>query len=200
MTKVLVVVVALLICAAIPTEVRASPARNVKATVLSRGTYPAFHVKSKTDEFVDLATGLPVVLEPPLEFMARAYQPMDIVVREHRYGAASENLGGVNSHTGWHAHPGPVFITVKEGELTIFELDDVTCSNPIVVGPGEGYVDTGHGHIAINASETFPAVDVTVITAPVEGPFRIELPASLDAHCVDQLETIHSEPTSAPQQ
>lgn len=174
---------ALFVGALVPIEAaRASPARNVTPTLLSRGTYDGFHVKSKVHEPV------------PLEFMAKAAPDVDIVVRTHRYGAASENGGGVNSHTGWHTHPGPVFITVKEGELIVFEYDDLTCSNPIVVKAGQGYVDTGRGHIAINASQHTPAVDVTVITAPVAQPFRAELDDPARPECTAWLDEHHREP------
>ena len=65
--------------------------------------------------------------------------------------------------------PGPVFITVVEGEVTCYERDDPTCTGK-VVRAGEGYVDTGEGHIGRNESGQ-PARDVTVIIAPVGGSF-----------------------------
>jgi hypothetical protein len=46
-----------------------------------------------------------------------------------------------------------------------------------VVSKGEGYVDTGRGHIGRNESGA-PAKDVTVFFAPVSLPFRGELPAA----------------------
>jgi hypothetical protein len=117
-----------------------------------------------------------VELPVPLDFKAKA-GPVGIVVRRHQYGAARDNLDGKNSHTGWHTHPGPVFITVTEGELLIFEWDDLDCSEGIVVRKGEGYVDTGHGHIAINAHYDTPAEDYTVIIAPAKlNTFRGEIP------------------------
>ncbi|WP_352663350.1 cupin domain-containing protein [Mesorhizobium sp. M0621] len=68
----------------------------------------------------------------------RAKRPLDIAVRTHDYAPGSS--------TGWHSHPGPVFITVTEGEVTLYEGDDPTCT-PKVVSKGHGYVDTGRGHI-----------------------------------------------------
>lgn len=81
----------------------------------------------------------------------------------------------MGSSTGWHTHPGPVFITVIQGYVTFYDVDDETCS-PTIVGPGQGYVDTGHGHIGRNEGGA-PAKDVTVILAPRDLPFRDELPA-----------------------
>jgi len=58
------------------------------------------------------------------------------------------------------------------GIVTFYERDDPTCT-PEVVKAGEGYVDTGQGHIGRNETGQ-PAKDMTVIIAPVGGAFRGE--------------------------
>jgi hypothetical protein len=131
----------------------ASPPAGVTPTVLARGTYDAFKVMSNPDN-----GGL---------FKAEAKAPIDVVVRRHEYA--------VGASTGWHAHPYPVFVTVISGAVTFYEYDDPTCT-PTVVTAGHGYVDSGHGHIGRNESGE-PAVDVSVIMAPVGAPFRAELDA-----------------------
>lgn len=136
----------------------ASPPVGVAPTLIGRGTYHAFKVKSAK--------------MAPFEFEAEAKPAIDMVVRIHEYA--------VDGSTGWHTHPGPVFINVVEGEVTFYEFDDPSCT-PHVVRAGEGYVDTGHGHIGRNESGK-PAKDVTVIIAPVGGGFRDELPAP-GPHC-----------------
>ncbi len=136
----------------------ASPPSGVTPTLLARGTYDAFKVKSDH--------------KGPVDFDAKAKSPLDIVVRRHDY------LPG--STTGWHSHPGPVFITVTLGQLTYYEYDDPNCT-PHVVSAGQGFVDDGRGHIVRNESGQ-PAQDVSVITAPVGGPFRGELDAP-GPHC-----------------
>jgi hypothetical protein len=130
----------------------ASMPSGVTPTLLARGTYDAFKVSS--------ANG-------PAMFKAEAKAPIDVVVRRHDYA-----IGG---STGWHAHPYPVFITVITGTLTFYEYDDPTCT-PVVVSAGQGYVDSGHGHIGRNESGQ-PATDISVIMAPVGAPFRTELDA-----------------------
>ena len=130
----------------------ASPAVNVTPTLLARGTYPAFKVSS---------------MHGPGMFKADAKSPIDVVVRRHDYAAGGS--------TGWHAHPYPVLITVTSGTLTFYEYDDPTCTGT-VVSAGGGYVDSGHGHIARNETDQ-PAVDTSVIFAPVGGAFRTELAA-----------------------
>jgi hypothetical protein len=145
--------VALLAFAASGAVTMASPPAGVTPTVLARGTYDAFKVKSAP--------------RSPVDFTAKAKSPIDFVVRRHDYA--------VGSTTGWHSHPGPVFITVTQGQLTYYEYDDPSCT-PHVVSAGQGFVDNGRGHIVRNESEQ-PAQDVSVIMAPVGGAFRGELDA-----------------------
>jgi quercetin dioxygenase-like cupin family protein len=149
----LVAMMLLLALAAFVAVTKASPPSGVTPTVLARGTFDAFKVKS--------APGSPV------DFKAKAKSPVDFVVRRHDYA--------VGSTTGWHSHPGPVFITVTQGQLTYYEYDDPSCA-PHVVSAGQGFVDSGRGHIVRNESG-LPAQDVSVIIAPVGGAFRGELAA-----------------------
>jgi hypothetical protein len=132
---------------------RASPAVGVTPTLIGRGTFDPFKLKSDPQSLVD--------------FQAKSKSPMDVVVRIHDYSAGGS--------TGWHTHPGPVFITVLEGTVTFYEYDDPTCT-PTIVSAGQGYVDTGGGHIGRNETSQ-PAKDVSVILAPVGLPFRGELAA-----------------------
>ncbi|MFL5778712.1 MAG: cupin domain-containing protein [Chloroflexota bacterium] len=131
----------------------ASAPSGVVPTILARGTFEPFKVLSYPE-----AGGL---------FKAEAKAPIDMVVRRHEYA--------VGATTGWHAHPYPVFITVISGTVTFYSSGDPTCT-PIVVSAGQGYVDSGKGHIGRNESGA-PAVDVSVIMAPVGAAFRAELPA-----------------------
>src|SRR5919106_2761293 len=144
---------ALLTLAAFAAVTMSSPASGVSPTLLARGTYDAFKVKSGQ--------------QSPIEFEAEGKPGIDVVVRRHDYV--------VGSHTGWHSHPGPVFITVTQGTLTYYEWDDPNCT-PHVVSAGQGFVDDGRGHIVKNESGQL-AQDVSVIIAPVGGAFRGELDA-----------------------
>jgi hypothetical protein len=145
---------ALTALAAFVAVTRAEPPTGVTATVLARGTYDAFNVRSDPHGTID-------------GFRAHSTAPIDIIVRQHDYA--------IGSTTGWHSHPGPIFITVTHGTLTYYEVDDPTCA-PHVVTQGHGFVDTGSGHIVRNESGQ-PAQDISVITAPVNGTFRTNLPA-----------------------
>ena len=77
--------------------------------------------------------------------------------------------------SGWHSHPGPVFISVVEGTMTFYESDDPDC-NPVVRDAGEGFLDVGdHAHIARNESSD-PATNVVTYLAPPGAALRIDQP------------------------
>lgn len=131
---------------------RAEPPTGVTPTLIGRATYSPFNVQADPKS---------------LDLLVESKRPVDIVVRTHDYAPGSS--------TGWHTHPGPVFITILDGTVTFYEYDDPSCT-PKVVKKGEGYVDSGHGHIGRNETSA-PAKDVTVFFAPVAQSFRGELAA-----------------------
>jgi hypothetical protein len=146
--------VILVALAAFVAVTKANPASGVTPTLLARGTYDGFNVRS--DPHGSIA-----------DFRARSTDPVDIVVQRHDYAPGA--------NTGWHQHPGPIFITVTQGTLTFYEYNDPTCT-PHVYSQGQGFVDTGDGHIGFNRTNQ-PASDVAVAIAPVGGAFRTELSA-----------------------
>ena len=74
--------------------------------------------------------------------------------------------------SGWHTHPGPVFIQVKSGTMTFYQSDDPSCT-PQVRTKGEGFVDLGeHPHIAVNQSDA-PAENVVTYFAPPGAALKI---------------------------
>ena len=50
--------------------------------------------------------------------------------------------------TGWHSHPGPAFIVVTQGTLTVYDGDDPACA-PHTYTQGSGFLDAGLGHVHI---------------------------------------------------
>ena len=139
---------------------QAEPASGVSAVVLSRGTLPPFQVSSDKDG--------------PIDLKAKSKAPMDMVVRQHDYAPGST--------TGWHSHPGPVFITVTKGTLHYYAYDDQNCTRHEVTA-GQSFVDDGHGHVVRNETGE-PAQDISVITASTDKaqPFRTNLP-NPGPHC-----------------
>ncbi len=78
-------------------------------------------------------------------------------------------------NSGWHRHPGPVFIQVVSGTMTFYESDDPTCT-PVVRTAGQGFLDVGdHAHYARNETST-PAQNVVTYFAPPGATLRIDAP------------------------
>jgi hypothetical protein len=122
------------------------------STVVGRGTYEEFKVKREM---------------PGLEISIKARTDVDIATQVITFAS-----GG---NSGWHKHPGPVFISVTSGTMTFYDSGDRDCS-PVVVTAGHGFVDVGeHAHIAVNESG-LPATNVVTYFAPVGVPLRIEQP------------------------
>lgn len=154
---------------------RASSPIGVTRTLIGRGTFDSFMVNTARDHTLNPIDRT----QKPFEYIAmgrtldNAEPAIDVEVDTHSYNP----LGS----TGWHKHPGPVYITVTSGQLTFYEYDDPTCS-PKVYSKGQGFVDYGSGHIGINQDPNNPASDVTVAITSVGGSFRTELPAP-GPHC-----------------
>ncbi|HEU4827883.1 MAG TPA: cupin domain-containing protein [Gemmatimonadales bacterium] len=79
------------------------------------------------------------------------------------------------AQSGWHRHPGPVFIQVVSGSIAFYESDDPTCT-PIIRTAGQGFLDTGdHAHLARNETGE-PAENIVTYFAPPATPLRIDAP------------------------
>ena len=98
----------------------------------------------------------------------KATPGFDIAVQTINFAAGSSS--------GWHSHPGPVFIQVVSGTMTFYESDDPTCT-PIVRTAGQGYLDVGdHAHIARNQTGS-AAQNVVTYFAPPGAALRVDQPA-----------------------
>jgi quercetin dioxygenase-like cupin family protein len=107
--------------------------------------------------------------------------PWEVVVEAaHGLTIATQTITfAPGGQSGWHSHPGPVFISVREGTMTFYEED---CT-PTVRTAGEGFLDTGsHPHLARNESGA-PATNVVTYFAPPNTPstgLRIDQPQPLN--------------------
>lgn len=127
------------------------------STLLGRATFsdpndPVFKVKRITGDW---------------QLTVQAKPAFDIAVQNIVFQPSGQS--------GWHSHPGPVFIQVVSGTMTFYESDDPTCT-PIVRTAGQGYLDKGeHAHIARNES-ALPAQNVVTYFAPPGAALRIDQP------------------------
>ena len=78
-------------------------------------------------------------------------------------------------HTGWHSHPGPVFVMITAGTMTKYEATDL--NNPAYYPAGTGFVEAGGDvHIAGNEG-TSDLKFVAFHLVPLGEPVRIDEPA-----------------------
>ncbi len=72
----------------------------------------------------------------------------------------------------WHSHPGPVIVTVTQGELVYVMADD--CSEHSYPA-GTAFVDPGRGmiHSAYNPTDAETVIVATFTEVPADGPLSI---------------------------
>jgi mannose-6-phosphate isomerase-like protein (cupin superfamily) len=144
------------------------------STLLGRATFKSFKVERKQLPVSDLWGGRSEGeadrnrrRRPVWEVEAEARPALDIATQTITF-----QPGG---HSGWHSHPGPVFISVLSGTMTFYESDDPDCQ-PILRKAGEGYLDTGeHAHIARNETSA-PATNLVTYLVPPGAALRIDEP------------------------
>jgi len=86
-------------------------------------------------------------------------------------GVADPN-GGT---TGWHAHPGPVFVLVKSGAITAYDGDDPTCTGKTYT-EGMSFIEGTRPHILRNEGPLHAEI-VVVFFIPAGQPRRIDADA-----------------------
>lgn len=152
----------------------ATPSSGSMSTLLSRATFKSFKVERKQVAEKDQASGrLSGEAErvrrrrPIWEVEVEARPSLDIATQTITFQPGGQS--------GWHSHPGPVFISVKSGTMTFYESDDPDCQ-PIVRNAGEGYLDAGeHAHIARNETSA-PATNVVTYFVPPGAALRVDEP------------------------
>ncbi len=84
---------------------------------------------------------------------------------------------GPGGTTGWHSHPGPVVVVVKQGTLTYVRADNGVCTST-PYSAGTAFVDPGqgHAHTAFNFGSENLVLIATYYGVPVGGSPRIDVP------------------------
>jgi len=79
--------------------------------------------------------------------------------------------------TGWHSHPGPVVVVVKQGTLTYMRADGGVCTSTAYPA-GTAFVDPGQGHqhTAFNLGSNNLVLMATYFDVPAGGSPRIDVP------------------------
>jgi quercetin dioxygenase-like cupin family protein len=90
----------------------------------------------------------------------------------------SSGILAVGGYTGWHSHPGPVFVVVTQGALTVYNAPKC---QPHVYHVGEGFVEGEQVHTLRNEGTEDAKFTATFIL-PVGAARRTDEPQPT-AHC-----------------
>jgi hypothetical protein len=85
-----------------------------------------------------------------------------------------QNTWQPGGSTGWHTHPGPSFVIVTEGSVTVYDGDDPACT-PHVYTAGtanDSFVDAGGGHVHIIRNETGAVAKTVAVQLIPSGAVR----------------------------
>ena len=76
--------------------------------------------------------------------------------------------------TGWHTHPGPSFIIVTQGSVTVYDSDDPACTPHVYTAntADNGFVDPGDGHVHVIRNETSAMAQTVAVQLIPEGATR----------------------------
>jgi quercetin dioxygenase-like cupin family protein len=146
--------------------VSATPGSGSKSTLVGRGRFEAFDVSRRVQ---DTGEGRDHGGRTIWKVKAEAEPALDIATQTIDFEPGGQS--------GWHTHPGPVFISVIEGTMTFYEGDDPDCE-PMVLHAGEGFVDgqtDRHAHIARNET-ALPAKNLVTYFAPPGAALRNDAP------------------------
>lgn len=102
------------------------------------------------------------------DFKVDQKNSQDVVVRVLTIAPAGDS--------GWHFHPGPVYVLVTQGTVTNYNADDPTCTGT-TISAGQAFVEPpGNVHIVRNEGTVTAVLVATFLDVPVGGAFRIDAP------------------------
>jgi hypothetical protein len=119
-----------------------------------------------------------VVAEPGWQEKIKTQGSSDLYVQQNTWDPGL--CGGCTPSTGWHTHPGPSFIVVTQGSVTVYDGDDPTCSPHVYTAntANNAFVDAGGGHDHVIRNESGSvAKTIAVQLIPAGADRRQDSPA-----------------------
>jgi hypothetical protein len=96
----------------------------------------------------------------------------DLYVQQNTWDPGA--CGGCVPSTGWHTHPGPSFVTVTQGTLTVYDGDDPTCTPHVysATGPTKAFIDIGGGAVHVIRNESGAVAKTIAVQLIAQGAVR----------------------------
>ncbi len=151
--SIVIVALALAACVAYAGTVLATPSSGFSGTTLAKATYG--------DIFSQVHT-IPAAWDELISTRGAS----DLYVQQNTW-----QPGG---STGWHTHPGPSFVIVTQGTVTVYDGNDATCT-PHVYTAGtanNSFMDPGDGHVHLVRNETSAVAQTIAVQLVPSGAAR----------------------------
>jgi hypothetical protein len=83
---------------------------------------------------------------------------------------------GCTPSTGWHTHPGPSFVIVTQGSVTVYDGDDPSCTPHVYRAntSQNAFVDPGGGHVHLIRDESRAVAKTIAVQLVPAGATRRE--------------------------
>jgi hypothetical protein len=114
--------------------VRATPAAGVTSTTIASGTLAPMNLMVKTDDWMT-------------QLRTKGETTLQVV----------ENRVAPGGSFGWHSHPGPSLLIVKQGTITFYRADDPTCTPDVRTAGQTALVN----RCAVTANQRVPSAAST---------------------------------------
>lgn len=118
----------------------------------------------------------PVLLDEINVVSERRDHGVQIKTRGLSDAYVQRNVVAPGGFSGWHSHPGPVFVLITAGTATVYDGADPT-GEPAIYPAGTGFVEeVGDVHDLRNEGDTDVEL-IAVVLVPMGAPRRIDEPA-----------------------
>jgi hypothetical protein len=145
-------------------SVLATPGTGFVGTTIAKGTFGNVfsHVLDKTPQ--------------PWNEVIWTHGSSDLYVQQNTW-----QPGG---STGWHTHPGPSFVIVTQGTVTVYEGSDRACTPHVYTAntANNSFVDAGGGDVHLIRNETNAVAQTVAVQLIPAGATRRE-DAANPGHC-----------------
>ena len=142
-------------------KVMATPANGFTGTTLAKGNY---------GEIFSHVHTIPASWNELIETKGTS----DLYVQQNTWDPST--CGGCTPTTGWHTHPGPSFVIVTQGSVTVYEGNDRMCVSHVYTAntSDNAFVDQGDGHVHLIRNETGAVAKTIAVQLVPSGAVRRE--------------------------
>ena len=100
----------------------------------------------------------------------------DLYVQNNTWDPATCGSPGCIPSTGWHTHPGPSFVVVTQGSVTVYDGDDPACTPHVYTAgtPDNAFIDPGGGHVHIIRDESGAVAKTVAVQFVPAGATRLQ--------------------------